>query len=301
VNQAAEQEEGQHVDVEHVRHLRIKAWGADHRLGVVGAEPAVRHIDDGHIKESKDCQRGSHDRGGTSFRPAAHNQIAQIKQPQDQRGGEAHIPHPPFTPGIACPDGPGDQHHGAENHADFRCAYRQRISPGAALPQISDGRRKVHEEHGESGHGRGNMAIEDALHVAHGGFCGRDFQPQISRVAEQAGRDYAACEKKVFVHSALSTVSKSSRQAVVYTAQNAANSFIWATGDPSPESTMVVAVTMLTTAGMETGSSSRGSISSRLRVRMDITAKKVPFTPSAHVPSRKMMTSCQAEPSALRL
>ena len=65
---------------------------------------------------------------------------------------------------------------------------------------------------------------------------------------------------------------------------------------PSPVSTCVVAVTMLTTAGIEIGSRSSGSISSRLRVRIDMAAKNVPFTTSAHVPSNAINSQLPERP-----
>ena len=47
----------------------------------------------------------------------------------------------------------------------------------------------------------------------------------------------------------------------------------------------MVAFTIPSNAGIENGNSSSGSMISRLRVRKEMAAKKVPFTTSAHVPS----------------
>lgn len=63
----------------------------------------------------------------------------------------------------------------------------------------------------------------------------------------------------------------------------------------------VVAATMPSTAGIETGNKSRGSISSRLRVRSDMAAKNVPFTTSAHVPSSATGINCHAGPRTRKL
>ena len=69
----------------------------------------------------------------------------------------------------------------------------------------------------------------------------------------------------------------------------------------SPVRISVVAATMPSTAGMEIGNKSSGSMISRLRVRSDIAAKNVPFTTSAHVPSSAMAINCQAGPRTRKL
>src|SRR5205823_2290749 len=84
--------------------------------------------------------------------------------------------------------------------------------------------------------------------------------------------------------------SNSRKQAVVNTTQYTARNFICGKGEKLPVSEPVVAVTMLMIAGMETGSSSNGSISSRFRVRIDMAAKNVPLTTSAQVPSSRATT-----------
>src|SRR5947209_6085355 len=80
--------------------------------------------------------------------------------------------------------------------------------------------------------------------------------------------------KKFGVHSAFNTISKSAKLAAVNTTQYAAKSLMWVIGEDSPVNTAVVALTIPVTAGIETGKSSNGSINSRLRVRMDMAAKK---------------------------
>ena len=58
---------------------------------------------------------------------------------------------------------------------------------------------------------------------------------------------------------------------------------------------------MASNAGIEIGNSSSGSMISRLRVRSDMAAKKVPFTTSAQVPKSATGINCQAGPSGRRL
>ena len=58
---------------------------------------------------------------------------------------------------------------------------------------------------------------------------------------------------------------------------------------------------MASSAGIETGNNSNGSMISRLRVRNEMAAKNVPFTTKAHVPRAATGISCQAGPSARSL
>src|SRR5205823_11147781 len=68
--------------------------------------------------------------------------------------------------------------------------------------------------------------------------------------------------------------------------------------ESSPVRMAVVAFTMASSAGMENGNNSSGSMISRLRVRIDMAAKNVPFTTSAQVPSAATGINCHAGPSA---
>ncbi len=72
-------------------------------------------------------------------------------------------------------------------------------------------------------------------------------------------------------------------------------------GSDSPVRMAVVARIMASSAGIEIGKSTMGSISSRLRVRKLSAEKKVPFETSAQVPSGRMSRSSQVLPSGCRL
>ena len=64
---------------------------------------------------------------------------------------------------------------------------------------------------------------------------------------------------------------------------------------------MLVASTMASSAGMKMGKRISESSSSRLRLRMESAAKKIPLATSAQVPSGSTSTSSQAWPSMCRL
>src|ERR1041385_2694067 len=269
---------------------------------MVRAEPAIGHVNDRHIEKSKYRKRGRQNRGGSGCRRAPHHQIAHVQQPQHERGVEAHVPRrPPDTPGIARPDWPGDEHHGAEDYAHFSRGGGQRIGFCAALPQVINGREKIAEKQREGDRGRRHVDIKNPLHVAHGFFSGRDDESLVSSVRQEGTAKSGKREKQFGFHSAFNTVSKSRKHAVVKITQNPARNCNCTAGEPSPLSTWVVPVTMLMTAGSEMGSRSSGSISSRLRVRMDIAAKKVPSTTSAHVPKMATSSSCHRGPTVLKL
>src|SRR5438045_3894163 len=102
-------------------------------------------------------------------------------------------------------------------------------------------------------------------------------------------------------HSALSTVSNSSRPTMVKTMSYPANNFKERDGENSAVSVPVVACTIDRMAGIEMGKSSNGSMSSRLRVRNEIAAKNVPLTTSAQVQNTKTTANCHVGPSERKL
>ena len=64
---------------------------------------------------------------------------------------------------------------------------------------------------------------------------------------------------------------------------------------------MVVASTIAISAGIEMGNRIRGSMISRLRVRSESAAKKVPLTTRAQVASRPTTINCHTGPTERRL
>src|SRR6185437_11787433 len=199
------------------------------------------------------------------------------------------------------PDWAGSQNHGAEDHAHFSGRSGQSIRALAALPQVINGREEIDEKQGESDRGRRYMDVKNPLHVSHGFFSGRHHESLIGPVGQKGTAKSGESEKQFGFHSAFNTVLNSRKHAVVKITQNPARNCNCTAGEPSPLSTWVVPVTMLMTAGSEMGSRSSGSISSRLRVRMDMAAKNVPFTTSAQVPKTATSSSCQRGPTVLKL
>src|SRR5690349_11477109 len=144
------------------------------------------------------------------------------------------------------------------------------------------------------------MIIKDALHITHRLLGGSNHKGCIqSKAQQQCSCDREKCESTF--HSASRTASNISRQAVVKTTSYATSKAIQKVGELSPVSTAVVAFTIPSNAGMDSGNRSRGNIISRTRVPRDIAAKKVPFTTRAHVPRTAIGSNCQAGPNALSL
>ena len=88
------------------------------------APPAVGHVDDGGIEraeDAEDCGKCLHLRAGGK---PAHQQVADIDEPQNQGGGEPRVPGPPDTPGAATPERPGSEDNGAVEDADFSAGQR---------------------------------------------------------------------------------------------------------------------------------------------------------------------------------
>src|ERR1035438_9989520 len=71
---------------------------------MLGAPPAVGHIDNRHVESAEDAQDGSkclHLRSGGK---AAEQQVADVDKPENESGCEACVPCPPDAPGAAAPD-----------------------------------------------------------------------------------------------------------------------------------------------------------------------------------------------------
>ena len=86
---------------------------------MLGAPPAVGHIDDGDVEGAEDAEdggQGLHLRAGGE---TAEEQVADVDEPENEGGGEAGVPGPPDAPGATAPDGSGDEDDSAEDYADF--------------------------------------------------------------------------------------------------------------------------------------------------------------------------------------
>src|SRR5512141_2417370 len=109
------------------------------------------------------------------------------------------------------------------------------------------------------------MVIEDPLDVAHGLLRGRDHHGRIQAVTQQQRSRNSENRESAF-HSASKTVSNSKRQAVVKTTSYATSNAIQNAGEVSPVRMAVVAFTIPSSAGIESGNSRSGSMISRARV-----------------------------------
>ena len=77
--------------------------------GMLGAPPAVGHVNDGHIERAEDTEHSGerlHLRAGGE---TAQQQVADVDEPEHERSGEASVPGPPDAPGAAAPERPGGE------------------------------------------------------------------------------------------------------------------------------------------------------------------------------------------------
>src|SRR5262249_54346219 len=159
-------------------------------------------------------------------------------------------------PRVTRPDWPADQHHPKKHYSHLSAGNGEGIRLRRALRQVPDGSEEVDAEEEGSRSGRGHVVIEDSLRVAHGGFRRSNDQSLVRSPGQKSQGDQQKKIEDWRFHSAFSTVSNSNRETVVYTTPYTARNFIWLAGESSPVSTLVVAVTMAVTAGMEIGSKS---------------------------------------------
>src|SRR6267378_7160337 len=108
-DQQGEAREGQPVDQKDVQHAGIdRSAAADDRLRMLSAKEPNGKVNERDAEGSEDRQRGGEDGSFSAGGKAAQDKIADVDQPEDQGGGEAHIPSPPDAPNRARPDRAGD-------------------------------------------------------------------------------------------------------------------------------------------------------------------------------------------------
>ena len=94
--------------------------------------------------------------------------------------------------------GPGDQDDGAEHHADLGGSRGQSVAAEIAFPQVHDRRQKVDEEAHARRPCRGNVIVEDALHLAHGLLGGSNEQSLIGAEGQQREGKHDKSYKYIF-------------------------------------------------------------------------------------------------------
>src|SRR5439155_9525577 len=104
-----------------MRHARIeRSSAANHWRRMLGAEEPDRKIHEWYIKRAEDRHHGRNHRGLTAGRKPPQHQVADVNQPEHQRGGEPDVPgSPPNSPNRPRPDGTRDQNYGAEHYTNF--------------------------------------------------------------------------------------------------------------------------------------------------------------------------------------
>ena len=163
------------------------------------APPADGAKDEGHVEESEDAEERAEQGAAIGlFDEGAKEEIGDVEEPEDERGGEARVPGPPDTPDGMSPDGSGDEHDGGEDEADFGGRDGEPIVFRGALPDV----KKIGDEADEEGvharPGAADVEIEDALDEAHGAFFGSDVEGRVGRSDDQKNRDGA--EEYAFEH-----------------------------------------------------------------------------------------------------
>src|SRR5437763_10682438 len=264
------------------------------------AEKPDREVNQRHVYGAEYSQHRRKYGRLAARRKSSQHEITDINQPQQKREREPQIPCPPDTPNRPRPDRPSDENDGAKYHADLSAYLREDIGFYVLANEIEQRSNKVNDEQKKSRPRGWHMVIEDALHVAHRPLGRSNHKSGVKPKTQQQGGDDCQDRKSAF-HSASRTVSNNSKHAVVNTTSYATSNAIQKRAESSPVSTAVVAFTIPSSAGIESGNSSRGSMISRARVRIEIAAKKVPLTTSAHVPSAAIGISSHPGPSARNL
>src|SRR3990172_10023473 len=86
-----------------------------------GAPPPDREKDDGDVDPSHDAVHGGEARAPRALaRDRPQEEVANVDEPQDQRGGETWFPSPIDSPDGSCPERSGHKGYGGENDSDLR-------------------------------------------------------------------------------------------------------------------------------------------------------------------------------------
>src|ERR1700675_1837690 len=217
-NQKSEAGKCQPVDEQRVQHARVnRSSSAHYRLWMLGPEEPNREVNERHAERAQNRKSSREQRRFSAGRKTAQKKITDVDEPENQSGGEAHVPRPPDAPDRTCTDGPGDQNDGTENHSDFIADEDDDIGGGTAFDQVGDGSYEIDEEEDECRPGGGHVIIEDALDVAHCLLGGRDYQCLVERVAKQDSGKYAE-DGESFFHWMERRASSPGRTCIPYCA-----------------------------------------------------------------------------------
>src|SRR5579862_634614 len=199
------------------------------------------------------------------------------------------------------PDGAGDQADGHKADADLRSGNAEPIPTRVATAQIGDVREENKKESNERTPPTGHVEIKDALDQSHGAFGGRGEKGRIPREDQEngdaqgfkpvcarrfRGRERRGDRRCVGVrHHSSSRYSPKSHVTVKKMMSNAASRTVHV-GDRNPGSSSKpeVASALAMSAGASSGSSSRGSNSSRMRACDEMAENAVPTVARASVP-----------------
>src|SRR2546425_931088 len=115
------------------------------------AKQVHAQVDERHQRHAADAEHG----GIAGARPRvpdgpAQQQVAYIKEKEEQRGGEARVPGPPRAPHRLPPDRSGGQHDRGEHRADLGRCLGEAVEAGI-LQEKEHHARHAHEHHRQLG------------------------------------------------------------------------------------------------------------------------------------------------------
>ena len=163
---------------------------------MLGAPPLNGVEDDGYVDGSEDRDDGAYCGGLAGRGEAARHQVGDVEQPEEQERGEACVPGPPDAPGGFAPKHAGGEADGEKDKGQLGGGDRQgvggeggrRVTPTQGKKGNRGGEVDVREDQAHGG--RGDVPIEDTLHVAHGGFGGGDEEGQVEAVGKNENRGH---------------------------------------------------------------------------------------------------------------
>src|SRR3989449_114921 len=252
------------------------------------AKQVHAQVDERHERHAADAEHG----GVAGARARVHDgpaqqQVAYIKEKEEQGGGETRIPGPPRAPHRLSPDRSGRQHDRGEHGADLGRRLGKPVEAGV-LQEEEHHARHADEHHRQLGpHRSRDVQVEDLLR--------RPLQP-LHRREDDGAHVHAAEQHEAHQGGPValpseghcSTVCGNKRVARVtnatsYAASNLSQPATSLKGRAA--SSLAVTCTAPMSGGMRNGSSSTGNISSAKRVRTSIALNSVPTATNPTVAS----------------
>jgi hypothetical protein len=169
-------------------HLSV---AGEDRGRVLGAPPLDGEVDDGDVDGGEDGEDGAEGAGLAGGGEAARHEVGDVEEPEEEEGGEARVPGPPDAPTGSSPEHAGGETDGGEDDGDLGGRDGDGIGGeggeriAAAEVKEGEGSDEVDVGEDQAEERGGDVPVEDALDVAHGGFCGCDEDGLAEAVGEE--------------------------------------------------------------------------------------------------------------------